>query len=103
MLDIFSLFVDDFSRFTWFYSLETKDQALSVFKKFKILVENQFNATIKCLQSENGKEFISFLPFLNQSSIIHIFSYAYTDFLAHTPLLKMAGLNASIDMLLKLV
>ncbi|KAL5570298.1 hypothetical protein UlMin_026873 [Ulmus minor] len=75
----FILFVDDFSRFTWFYSLQTKDQALSVFKQFKILVENQFNTTIKCLQSDNGGEFRSFLPFLNQSGIIHRFSCPYTS------------------------
>ncbi|XP_068636011.1 uncharacterized protein [Aristolochia californica] len=60
------LFVDDYSWYTWFYPLHTKDQALPTFKKFKLLVENQFDVKIKCLQSDNGGEFRSFQSFLKQ-------------------------------------
>ena len=45
----FLLFIDDFSRFSWIYSLHTKDQALSTFIKFKTMVENQFAFHIQCL------------------------------------------------------
>ena len=45
----FILFLDDYSHYTWLYPLQTKDQALSVFKQFKLQVGNQFDAKIKCL------------------------------------------------------
>ncbi|RVW88458.1 Retrovirus-related Pol polyprotein from transposon RE2 [Vitis vinifera] len=75
----FILFLDDYSRYTWFYPLQTKDQALPAFKKFKLQVENQFDAKIKCLQSDNGGEFRSFKTFLQQTSIFHRFSCPYNS------------------------
>jgi len=70
----FILFLDDFSRYTWFYPLHRKDQALSMFKQFKLQVENQFDDTIKYVQSDNGGEFKSFITFLQQAGIVHHFS-----------------------------
>jgi histone deacetylase 1/2 len=75
----FILFLDDYSRYTWFYPLQTKDQALPVFKQFKLQIENQFDAKIKCLQSDNGGEYRSFMTFLQQSGILHRFSCPYTS------------------------
>ncbi|RVW61330.1 Retrovirus-related Pol polyprotein from transposon RE1 [Vitis vinifera] len=75
----FILFLDDYSRYTWFYPLQTKNQALPAFKKFKLQVENQFDAKIKCLQSDNGGEFRSFKTFLQQTSIFHRFSCPYNS------------------------
>ena len=65
------LFVDDWSRFSWIYPLHTKDQALSTFIKFQILVEKQFDAKIKCLQLDNGGEFKAFASFLTQQGIVN--------------------------------
>ena len=53
----FTLFVDDYSGYTWFYSLQTNDQTLPIFKRFKLQMENQFDTKIKCLQFDNGGEF----------------------------------------------
>ncbi|RVW45084.1 Retrovirus-related Pol polyprotein from transposon RE1 [Vitis vinifera] len=75
----FILFLDDYSLYTWFYPLQTKDQALLAFKKFKLQVENQFDAKIKCLQSDNGGEFRSFKTFLQQTGIFHRFSCPYNS------------------------
>lgn len=36
----FMLLVDDYTRMMWVYMLKTKDEALTCFKKFKLLVEN---------------------------------------------------------------
>lgn len=70
--------------FGWFfqvfldYFLYTKDQALPTFTKFKTLVEKQFNLPIRCLQSDNGREFkasdsfISTLGIANRCSCPHI-------------------------------
>ncbi|RVX10885.1 Retrovirus-related Pol polyprotein from transposon RE1 [Vitis vinifera] len=75
----FILFLDDYSWYTWFYPLQTKDQALPAFKKFKLQVENQFDAKIKCLQSDNGGGFRSFKTFLQQTGIFHRFSCLYNS------------------------
>jgi histone deacetylase 1/2 len=75
----FILFLDDFSRYTWFYPLHTKDQALPMFQQFKLQVENQFDDSIKCVQSDNGGEFKSFITFLQQAGIVHRFSCPYNS------------------------
>ena len=74
----FILFVDDFSRYSWIYPLHSKDQALSVFIKFKSLVENQFNSRIQCLRSDNGGEFKGFSSYLATHGIKSQFSCPYT-------------------------
>nr|CAN77432.1 hypothetical protein VITISV_017814 [Vitis vinifera] len=43
----FLLFIDDHTRFTWFYLLKTKCEAYPTFLKFQALIENQFNTKIK--------------------------------------------------------
>jgi hypothetical protein len=67
------IFVDDFSRYTWFYPLHAKSEAYTTFVKFKVLVENQLPFHIKKLQSDGGGEFTSFQfqSFLSQHSILH--------------------------------
>jgi hypothetical protein len=40
------IFVDDFSRYTWFYPPHHKSDTYSSFVKFKMLVETQFNCKI---------------------------------------------------------
>src|SRR5688572_13417400 len=51
-------FVDDFSRKTWVYFLQHKNEKFSYFKKFKALVENQTGRKIKKLRTDNGLEFV---------------------------------------------
>ena len=75
----FILLLDDFSRYTWFYPLHTKDQALLMFKQFKLQVENQFDDSIKYMQSGNGGEFKSFITFLQHAGIVHRFSCPYNS------------------------
>ena len=53
------LFIDDFTRMTWIFFLKEKSKAFERFKAFKILVENETEAKIKCLRSDNGGEFTS--------------------------------------------
>ena len=86
----FLLFIDDFSRFSWIYSLHTKDQALPTFIKFKIMVENQFSFCIQCFQSDNGGEFKTFTPYLTTHGITYRCSYP-------TLLNKMTKLNERRD------
>ena len=53
------LFIDDFTRMAWAFFLKEKSEAFGKFKDFKILVENETEAKMKCLISENGVEFTS--------------------------------------------
>ena len=68
------IFVDDHSRFTKFYLLRTKDEALEMFIKYKNKVENQKNKRIKRLRTDRaGGEYESnsFKEFCKQNGIIH--------------------------------
>ena len=60
------------------YFLITKDQALSRFVSFRKMITNQLNTPIKCLQSDNGGEFISFRFYFENHGIVHRFSYPHT-------------------------
>ena len=53
------VFVDDHSRFSWFYPLKFKSDFFEVFIRFQKYVENQFNKRIKVFQSDGGGEFTS--------------------------------------------
>jgi transposase InsO family protein len=51
--------IDDFSRKTWIYYLNTKDEVFSRFQELKSLVENQKGNKIKVFRSNNGGEYTS--------------------------------------------
>jgi transposase InsO family protein len=75
------VFIDDFSRFTWFYPLYNKSKVFDIFVKFKLLVKNQLSTSIKQLQSDGSGEYTSshFQSFLIKSGIIHRKSCPYTS------------------------
>ena len=50
-------FINDFSRMTFGYLLEHKDQTFESFKNFKALVENKINIKIKMLRLNNKGEY----------------------------------------------
>jgi transposase InsO family protein len=74
------IFIDDFSRYSWLYPLSKKSDVLVSFMKFKSLMENQFSARIKQLQSDGGGEFMSknFTSYLESNGIFHRISCPYT-------------------------
>jgi transposase InsO family protein len=51
--------IDDFSRYTFVYFLETKSQCLEKFLAYKRLVENQTERTIKELRTDRGGEYVN--------------------------------------------
>ena len=53
------IIVDDFSRYSWVYFLENKNEALNHFMQFKLMVENEYKSVIKFLRTDNGGEFLS--------------------------------------------
>lgn len=55
----FLLSTDDYTRMSWMYFLNSKDQTFEKFKSFKALVETQSDCCIKILCTDNGREFVS--------------------------------------------
>lgn len=76
----FLLFVDDFSKKMWVYCLKEKSEALAVFKKFKVMVENKTETNIKTLRTDRGGEFCSqsFAEFCEESGVSRQLTAPYT-------------------------
>ncbi|KAJ9544289.1 hypothetical protein OSB04_023996 [Centaurea solstitialis] len=53
----YALFVDDFSRFTWFYPMKHKSDFFQVLAAFLRFVQTQFSCKVKVFQSDGGTEF----------------------------------------------
>ena len=73
-------FIDDCSKFCYVYLINTKDEALNMFKTYKAEVENQLDKKIKILRSDRGGEYESndFAEFCSTNGIIHQTTAPYT-------------------------
>lgn len=59
------IFVDHFTKYTWFYPLQYKSEMFTLFPKFKALVENYFKTSIVSIiptVAASMKNFVTFLP-----------------------------------------
>jgi transposase InsO family protein len=76
----FVSFVDEYSRMMWLYLIKTKDEVLTVFQKFKVMVEKQAERGIKILRSDGGGEYTStaFTNFCTSEGIMHEITAPYT-------------------------
>ncbi|RVW83923.1 Retrovirus-related Pol polyprotein from transposon TNT 1-94 [Vitis vinifera] len=52
-------FIDDSSRKVWVYFLKNKSDVFETFKKWKAKVETETGLKVKCLRSDNGREYIN--------------------------------------------
>lgn len=55
----FSMFIDDSTRKVWVYFLKKKSNVFSIFRTWKLIVENQTGLHVKCLHSNNDGEYNS--------------------------------------------
>jgi transposase InsO family protein len=71
--------VDDYSRFTWLFILQDKSETQEVLKKFLRRAQNEFDAKVKKIRSDNGTEFknTQVEDFLDEEGIKHEFSAPY--------------------------
>jgi hypothetical protein len=51
------IIIDDYSRFTWVFFLQDKSETQEVIKKFLKRTQNEFEAKVKRITSDNGTEF----------------------------------------------
>jgi transposase InsO family protein len=64
-------FIDDFSRYVWVYFMKEKSEVFAKFKEFKKKIESELNMKIKCLCTDNGREYLSneFTMYLTEHKI----------------------------------
>lgn len=76
----FLIFIDDYTRKTFCYFLNRKDEVFDKFKIWKALVENQTNKKLKAIRSDNGCEYMSskFQNFLRDNGIQHQTTVPYS-------------------------
>jgi len=74
----FVFFIDDFSRFIWFYPIKHKSEVADTFQKFHIMVEKQIGHKIKYFQSDFGGEFQALTKYFVSHGIHHRRSCPHT-------------------------
>lgn len=76
----FITFIDDYSRFVVTRFLRQKSDAFEAFKDFMVEAEKQTGRKLKCLRSDNGREYINakFESFFKQHGIRHQTTVSYT-------------------------
>lgn len=74
------LTVDDFTRYTWLFSLQQRSQVFDTFVHFKSIVQNMFSTKIIPVQTDEGKEFVNrrFCTLFSMNGIQHRLSCPYT-------------------------
>ena len=76
----FITFIDDFTRFGHIYLISHKYEAISCFKSYMSLVENQLDRKIKVLRTDRGGEYQStqFKELCDEKGIVHQLTMPYT-------------------------
>jgi transposase InsO family protein len=71
--------VNDYCRFTWVFFLQDKSETQEVLKKFLRRAQNEFDAKVKKIRSDNGTEFknTQVEDFLDEEGIKHVFLTPY--------------------------
>lgn len=76
----FVTFIDDHIQVTWVFLMKEKFEVFTIFKNFHAFIQNQFQTSIKILQSDNRREYLNsnFQTYLEKHGIDHKISCAYS-------------------------
>lgn len=66
----FLIILDDYTRFTWTVLLKGKHETQLHIRNFITMVQNQFEATVKRIRTDNGVEF-NMSSFYSSKGILH--------------------------------
>lgn len=72
------LFVDQFSKYMWLFTLKSKNETVEVFQNLHPLLERRFNTKIQSFYTDGGGEFQSLQSYLKTHGIEHLVSSPYT-------------------------
>jgi len=64
----FLTIIDDYSRYTWIFPLKQKSEVVKVLENFVVIVQTQFETTIKIIRSDNETEFVMTNFFVNKGN-----------------------------------
>ncbi|WVZ81206.1 hypothetical protein U9M48_028616 [Paspalum notatum var. saurae] len=72
--------VDDFSRFSWVFFMESKDEAFGFVRDLVLRLRNESHRAMRAIHSDNGREFRNsrFENFCRDLGLEHQFSSPYT-------------------------
>lgn len=74
----FVIFVDDYSRYTWFFPMRFKSDIYAIFYHFRALVKRSFGCRIKSVQYDLGAKYKKLHSLFLTLGINHWQSCAYT-------------------------
>lgn len=74
----FVLFVDDFSKYVWFFPLVRKSDVCDIFLKFQVKEERLFNTKIRNFQSDWGGEYRKLSSHFEKCGITHRIAFPHT-------------------------
>lgn len=76
-------FVNDYSKYSWFFPMQYKHKAFDYFLKFKVYVENTCSTTPQVLDTNDGDKYLStkFQQCLSQHGIFHRMSCPHTPWI----------------------
>ncbi|OMO94717.1 Integrase, catalytic core [Corchorus capsularis] len=66
------IFVDHYTRYTWYYPLKRKSDLFLLFPKFKVMVEAYFQLKIQTIYSDGGGEYEHLKQLLQTHGINHL-------------------------------
>ncbi|KAL4388539.1 hypothetical protein GQ457_09G023790 [Hibiscus cannabinus] len=69
--------VDDKSRYLWIFPMKVKSEVRGLIVQFFAFVKTQFSKNIKCLRTDNGKEF-DMVEFFKENGVVHQTSCIHT-------------------------
>ncbi|KAL4385154.1 hypothetical protein GQ457_15G011160 [Hibiscus cannabinus] len=69
--------VDDKSRYIWIFPMKVKSEVRGLIIQFFAFVKTQFSKNIKCLRTDNGKEF-DMVEFFKENGVVHQTSCIHT-------------------------
>ena len=56
----FVVFIDDYSRYSWIFSMKSRSEILPIYSNFAKMVETQFSKRIKTFRFDNALEYTQY-------------------------------------------
>ena len=68
----YCIFVDQYTKYTWLYTLTKKSEVKDIFQKFHAMMEKHFDTKILSLYTDGGGEYKSLNSYLSLHGIQHL-------------------------------